>query len=146
MRLVPMDHHEKTRLRTAVAGVTRLYPGQVGELVSRELLSWEDWEEFGLRLGGSRLVLRLVEDVLQTPLGHDGAAARVGRQAGGSGVAVSIRPARPDGIGWSSGPMRAHAQLGRERGEAQPAPDTEAGPLPGGQSVASVDGVGRVVG
>ena len=49
MTPVPMDHHEKARLRAAAFRVTRLYPGPVGELLSRELLTWE---EFGYRLGG----------------------------------------------------------------------------------------------
>ena len=50
MSPVPMDHHEKMRLRAAAFRVTRLYPGPVGELLSRELLTWE---EFGYRLGGA---------------------------------------------------------------------------------------------
>ncbi len=62
---VPMDHHEKMRLRAAAFRATRLYPGPVGELVSRELLTWE---EFGYRLGGSALVMRLVDQVLKTPM------------------------------------------------------------------------------
>ena len=62
---VPMDHHEKMRLRAAAFRATRLYPGPVGELVSRELLTWE---EFGYRLGGSALVMRLVDQVLKSPM------------------------------------------------------------------------------
>ncbi|SHL02708.1 hypothetical protein SAMN05443637_116125 [Pseudonocardia thermophila] len=62
---VPMDHHEKMRLRAAAFRATRLYPGPVGELVSRELLTWE---EFGYRLGGNALVMRLVDQVLKSPL------------------------------------------------------------------------------
>ena len=62
---VPMDHHEKMRLRAAAFRVTRLYPGPVGELLSRELLTWE---EFGYRLGGSQLGMRLVDHVLKAPL------------------------------------------------------------------------------
>ena len=65
MTPVPMDHHEKMRLRAAAFRVTRLYPGPVGELLSRELLTWE---EFGYRLGGSQLVMRLVDHVLKAPL------------------------------------------------------------------------------
>ncbi|MFC5992638.1 hypothetical protein ACFQE5_00245 [Pseudonocardia hispaniensis] len=72
MSPVPMDHHEKMRLRAAAFRVTRLYPGPVGEVLSRELLSWE---EFGYRLGGSQLVMRLVEHVLSTPLAPNDAAA-----------------------------------------------------------------------
>ena len=32
------------------------------------------WEEFGYRLGGSQLVMRLVDHVLKTPLGQEAAA------------------------------------------------------------------------
>ena len=62
----PMDHHEKMRLRTAAFRATKLYPGPLGELVSRELLTWE---EFGYRLGRgtNSLVLRLVEHVEKQP-------------------------------------------------------------------------------
>ena len=65
MSPVPMDHHEKMRLRAAAFRVTRLYPGPVGELVSRELLTWE---EFGYRLGSQQLVMRIVDHVLTTPI------------------------------------------------------------------------------
>ncbi|WP_255426062.1 hypothetical protein [Pseudonocardia sp. C8] len=58
----PMEHHEKMRMRAAAFRATRLYPGPVGELVSRELLTWE---EFGYRLGGNRLVMELVDHVLK---------------------------------------------------------------------------------
>jgi hypothetical protein len=66
-----MDHHEKMRLRAAAFRATRLHPGPVGELVSRELLAWED---FGYRLGGGQLVMRLVDHVLKAPLAKDDAA------------------------------------------------------------------------
>ena len=69
---VPMDHHEKMRLRAAAFRATRLYPGPVGELVSRELLTWE---EFGYRLGGSALVMRLVDQVLKSPMENRAADA-----------------------------------------------------------------------
>ncbi|MEV1291123.1 hypothetical protein [Pseudonocardia sp. NPDC049635] len=59
----PMEHHEKMRMRAAAFRATRIYPGPVGELISRELLSWED---FGYRLGGNRLVMDLVDDVLKS--------------------------------------------------------------------------------
>jgi hypothetical protein len=63
----PMDHHEKMRVRAAAFRATRLYPGPVGELVSRELLTWE---EFGYRLGhGNRaLINAAVDHILKTPL------------------------------------------------------------------------------
>lgn len=60
-----MEMSDKSRLRAAAFRVTRLYPGVVGELLSREILTWE---EFGFRLGGSGLMLRLVDHILKTPL------------------------------------------------------------------------------
>lgn len=66
----PMNHHEKARLRAAAFRAIRLYPGPVGELVSRELLSWE---EFGYRLGGDRLVMRLVDHILSASTRTDAA-------------------------------------------------------------------------
>lgn len=63
--LVPMGHQDKMRLRAAAFRVTRLYPGVIGELCSRELLTWE---EFGYRLGGNQMIMRLVDHVLGTPL------------------------------------------------------------------------------
>lgn len=64
MNIVSMSHDEKMRLRAAAFRVTRLYPGPVGELLSRELLTWE---EFGYRLGGRQLIMRLVDHVMTTP-------------------------------------------------------------------------------
>lgn len=65
MTPVPMDHTERMRLRAAAFRATRLYPGPVGELLSRELLTWE---EFGYRLGGEQLIMRLVDYVLKEPV------------------------------------------------------------------------------
>jgi len=65
MHLMPMNHHEKVRLSAAAIRATRLYPGPVGELLSRELRTWG---EFGYRLGGSQLIMRVVDHVLTTPL------------------------------------------------------------------------------
>ena len=59
---VRMEHDEKMRLRAAAFRVTRLYPGPVGEWLSRELLTWE---EMGWRLGDHALVRRLVDHVLK---------------------------------------------------------------------------------
>ena len=65
MNPASMNHNEKMQLRAAAFRVIRLYPGPVGELLSRELLTWE---EFGYRLGGGQLVMRLVDHVLKAPL------------------------------------------------------------------------------
>lgn len=59
-----MSANEKLRLRAAAFKVTRLYPGPIGLLLSRELLTWE---EFGYRFGGSSLVAMAVEEILKTP-------------------------------------------------------------------------------
>lgn len=61
----PMALHEKSRLRAAAFRAKRLYPGPVGELVSRELL---DWEDFGFRLASGGLIMSLVEHVMTAPL------------------------------------------------------------------------------
>lgn len=60
-----MDTHQKMRIRAAAFRATKLYPGPVGELLSRELVIWE---EFGYRLGGEGLILRLVEFVMKEPI------------------------------------------------------------------------------
>jgi hypothetical protein len=56
-----MDHNERKRIRLAAFRATRLYPGPVGELVSRELMSWE---EFGYRLSSGSMIMRIVDEVL----------------------------------------------------------------------------------
>jgi hypothetical protein len=59
-----MDHHEKMRLRAAAFRVTKLFPGAIGDMICRELMTWE---EFGYRLGGEQLVMKVVDDVLKLP-------------------------------------------------------------------------------
>ncbi|MGI8799721.1 MAG: hypothetical protein ACR2GE_10620 [Pseudonocardia sp.] len=66
-----MDHHEKMRLRAAAHRASRLYPGPVGELLCLELLSWE---EFGYRLGGEQMIMRIVDHVLTAPVPRADAA------------------------------------------------------------------------
>ena len=60
-----MDHGERMRLRAAAQRATQVYPGSVGELLSRELLSWE---EFGYRLGSQKLITGIVDAMLNTPI------------------------------------------------------------------------------
>lgn len=57
-----LEHHERAKIRNAAYRATQVYPGPVGQLVSRELLIWE---EMGWRLGHgtNALVNRLVDDV-----------------------------------------------------------------------------------
>lgn len=58
-----MDHHERSKIRTAAFHAKRLYPGAVGELLAKELI---DWEEFGYRLAHNGLINRLVTELLAT--------------------------------------------------------------------------------
>jgi hypothetical protein len=66
-----MDHHERMRLRAAAFRATRVYPGPVGELISRELLSWE---EFGYRLGARGMIMGIVDAVMNAPIEQSEAA------------------------------------------------------------------------
>ena len=50
-----MESHEKLRIRTAAYRAQRLYPGGIGEIVSRELMVYH---ELGLRLGHDGPVMR----------------------------------------------------------------------------------------
>lgn len=52
-------------MRAAAFRATRLYPGPVGEVLSRELLTFED---FGYRLGSWGPTMKLVDHVLKSPL------------------------------------------------------------------------------
>ena len=60
-----MDHHVRMKLRAAAFRATRVYPGAVGEMLSRELLSFE---EFGLRLSRDGLMMRVVEQIMNAEL------------------------------------------------------------------------------
>ena len=50
------------RLRAAAFWAKRIYPGPVGELLSHELRSWE---EFGYRLGAQGMIIGIVDAVLK---------------------------------------------------------------------------------
>lgn len=56
-----MGVEERMRLWTAAGRAKRLYPGPVGELLYRELRSWE---EFGYRLGGDGLIWGVVDTIM----------------------------------------------------------------------------------
>jgi hypothetical protein len=60
-----LEPHEKMRVRAAAFRATKVYPGPVGECISRELMTWE---EFGWRFGGGGLVDRLIRHVEDAPL------------------------------------------------------------------------------
>ena len=68
-----MDPRSRTRLRAAAFRARHVYPGPVGELIARELLSWD---EFGRRLGGEQMIMTLVEHVLWTPAGESSTPPR----------------------------------------------------------------------
>lgn len=60
-----MTQQDKMRLRAAAFRATKLYPGPIGSLVSREILSWE---EFGIRLGPDSLVAAAVDQILKAEI------------------------------------------------------------------------------
>jgi hypothetical protein len=59
-----MDHFDRQRLRAAAFKATRVYPGPVGDLICRELMTWE---EIGVRLGAHRPIMTLVKHIESTP-------------------------------------------------------------------------------
>ncbi|GAA2858426.1 hypothetical protein GCM10010472_14750 [Pseudonocardia halophobica] len=61
-RRASMPNDQRVRLRRAALLAPERFPGPVGELLSRELLIWED---FGHRFGAHTLVSRLVEEILE---------------------------------------------------------------------------------
>lgn len=58
-----MTPDEAERVRRAAAEALRRYPGPIGELVSRELLTWH---EIGWRLGHGQIIMRAVQELLAT--------------------------------------------------------------------------------
>ena len=52
---------DRVRIREAAARAPVAYPGPVGELLSRELLTWE---QFGYRLGSRTAIMQIVEQIL----------------------------------------------------------------------------------
>lgn len=62
---VRMESDERMQLRAAAFRATRVFPGAVGELISRDLMAFE---EFGYRLGAHGLVKRLVAAVMAAEL------------------------------------------------------------------------------
>lgn len=62
---VLMDQQAKMKIRAASFRVQRLFPTNVGKLLSRELLTWE---EFGYTLGSDSLIKGAVDEILNMPL------------------------------------------------------------------------------
>jgi hypothetical protein len=57
----PLQTHEKSRIRAAARHARRVYPGDVGELLYRELSAYA---EFGLRFSVDALIPRLATQIL----------------------------------------------------------------------------------
>jgi len=53
---------DRVRIREAAARAAQVYPGPVGELLSRELMSWE---QFGYRLGSRTAIMQIVDQILR---------------------------------------------------------------------------------
>jgi hypothetical protein len=66
-----LDINEINRCRSAAFRATRVYPGPVGELISRELLAYED---FGYRFGSRTIMMNLVDHVMNLPVSSERAA------------------------------------------------------------------------
>jgi UDP-N-acetyl-D-mannosaminuronic acid transferase (WecB/TagA/CpsF family) len=58
-----LNADERARLRFAAARAKLVYPDAVGDLISRELISWE---QFGYRIGGKQTIIELLEAVEKT--------------------------------------------------------------------------------
>ena len=57
---------DRVRIREAAARAPVAYPGPVGELLSRELLTWE---QFGYRLGSRTSIMQIVDQILNERAG-----------------------------------------------------------------------------
>lgn len=57
----PLPAHEKSRIRAAARHARRVYPGDVGELIYRELNAYA---EFGIRFSVDALIPRLANHIL----------------------------------------------------------------------------------
>lgn len=64
---------ERSRIRAAALHARRIYPGELGELASRELTAYAD---FGFRFESDGLIPRLAATILAIPV-PDGAQATV---------------------------------------------------------------------
>jgi len=61
---VPLQAHERSWLRAAARHARRVYPGDIGELLGRELTAYA---EFGYRFSVDALVPRLATQILAIP-------------------------------------------------------------------------------
>lgn len=72
----PMSFAEKSTYRAAAARVEKLGLGALGELVSRELLAYD---EFGWRMSNDSLITRVRDQVMAQWREHQEALARQSR-------------------------------------------------------------------
>ena len=56
-----LELHERSRIRAAARHARRVYPGEVGELIHRELIAYA---EFGIRFSVDALIPRLATRIL----------------------------------------------------------------------------------
>jgi hypothetical protein len=56
-----LELHERSRIRAAARHARRVYPGEVGELIHRELIAYA---EFGIRFSVDALIPRLAARIL----------------------------------------------------------------------------------
>ncbi len=82
-----LEQHERMRISAAAFRATRLYPGPVGELVSRELATWT---EFGFRLDQHGHAARLVHHILTTPMPPGGHANGLASPSQARSPALSV--------------------------------------------------------
>lgn len=64
----PLQQHEKSRIRAAARHARRVYPGDVGELLYRELSAYA---EFGIRFSVDALIPRLATQILAASSADD---------------------------------------------------------------------------
>jgi hypothetical protein len=80
-----MDPHEKMKLRAAAFRLARLgLPPAISELLSKEILVWED---LGYWLGTPSLVRRAVDEIMKWPYpdASESKSGKVGARAGAVG-------------------------------------------------------------
>lgn len=91
-----MDGDARRRMRADADRATQLYPGPVGELVARELLSWA---EFGYVLGPDALLRRVVAELDVEAARQQRAAAILDRlrasESAADGDPAPVTPTQP---------------------------------------------------
>jgi hypothetical protein len=65
------EAHERSRIRAAARHSRHVFPGDVGELLCRELIAYA---EFGVRFSADALIPRLATQILTMRIHHDAEA------------------------------------------------------------------------